>query len=143
MRGTQGDPGAEARGGPTDPRAEAPEIDRATLRSALAARRDASYQNFLTYREARVYPVNSYAPGFQHVWLDASGNLCAAATIIAADWGRAAAEAVAGENNFIALADVHDGPLYDWVLTSGLTHQEIRRDPGAGVHRRALAHRRR
>ena len=34
-------------------------------------------------------------------------------------------EALALENNFIALADVHDGPLADWILTSGLTHHEV------------------
>lgn len=100
-------------------------IDRAKLRAALAERRQTSVERFLAYREGRVYPQNTYSVGAQHVWLDAQGHLCAAATIISGDWGREATERVAGENNFIALADVHDGPLYDWILTSGLTHEEI------------------
>jgi hypothetical protein len=105
--------------------AVAPSIDRAAVRAALAARREASVERFLAYREARVYPLNSFADGLQHVWLDALGNLCAAATIIAADWGRDAVAAVAREDNFVRLADVHDGPLADWILTSGLTHHEV------------------
>jgi len=100
-------------------------IDRAKLRDALEQRRKTSVVRFLAYREARVYPQNTYVDGPRHVWLDAQGHLCAAATIISGDWGRAATENVAAENNFIALADVHDGPLYDWILTSGLTHSEI------------------
>jgi hypothetical protein len=100
-------------------------IDRESVKSALAARRQVSYQRFLAYREAQVYPINSYTNGAQHVWLDELGNLCAAATIIAGDWGRDATARVAAENNFIALADVQAGPLRDWVLTSGLTLQEI------------------
>lgn len=113
-------------------------IDRARLRAALATRRQQSFDRFIAYREGRVYPENTYQNGALHVWLDASGHLCAAATIISGDWGRAATERVASEDNFIALADVHDGPLADWILTSGLTHSEIvaiqvppmRPDPG-------------
>ncbi len=100
-------------------------IDRAELRAALAARRDQTFARFLAYREAQIYPVNTFDEGFEHVWLDAFGNLCAAATIISGDWGRDVTSMVAVENNFIALAEVHDGPLADWILTSGLTHHEI------------------
>lgn len=103
----------------------APRIDRAALRAALATRRQDMVARFLGYRENRVYPVNTFTDGYGHVWLDAQGNLCAAATLISADWGRAASERVAGENNFLQLADVHDGPLLAWMLTSGLTHHEI------------------
>jgi hypothetical protein len=100
-------------------------IDRAKLRTALAARRQESLDRFLAYRDARSYPINSYTPGLQHVWMDEQGRLCAAATLISADWGRDAAARIAAENNFIMLADVHDGPIADWILTSGMTHHEI------------------
>jgi hypothetical protein len=103
----------------------APSIDRAELRAALAERRRASVSRFLAYREARIYPVNDFAGGFQHVWVDRDGNLCAAATLISGDWGRDATVRVADDNNFIALVDVHDGPVHDWILTSGLTRHEI------------------
>ena len=124
-------PGARAPSHPRDaapdPIVAAPEPapDRAKLRAALAARRAVTVDRFLAYREARVYPVNSFQPGLAHVWIDAQGNLCAAATIIAADWGRDATVAAVQGDNFIALAAVDDGPLADWILTSGLTHHEI------------------
>src|SRR5688572_2379155 len=86
-------------------------IDRAKLRDVLAARREQSVSRFLAYRDAGVYPMNDYTPGLQHVWIDGMGNLCAAATLISHDWGRAATAQVAAENNFIKLADVGDGPL--------------------------------
>jgi hypothetical protein len=103
----------------------APKLDRAKVRAALAARRAENVARFLAYRDGRVYPINDTGMGFQHVWLDSLGNLCAAATLISHDWGRNSTSRVALENNFIALADVHDGPLHDWILTSGLTHHEI------------------
>ena len=104
---------------------KAPEIDRAMLRAKLAERREANVQRFLAYREARSYPINSYVPGLQHVWLDEYGQLCAAATVISADWGFDVTAAVSYEDNFIKLADVADGPLLEWMLTSGLTKHEL------------------
>lgn len=108
-----------------DPIAEpAPRIDRAKLRAALGARRTVMFARFLAYREGKVYPTGDGA-GFEHVWLDSFGHLCAAATMISADWGFVATSNVALKDNHIALATVHDGALSDWVLTSGLTHHEI------------------
>jgi hypothetical protein len=101
------------------------EIDRAKLRDALAQRRQVSLDRFLAYREARTYPINTYGDGLQHVWLDELGNLCAAATIIAGDWGYDVTAAVSREDNFVRLADIKSGPLADWMLTSGLTHAEL------------------
>lgn len=101
------------------------QIDRAKLRAKLAERRATTIQRFLAYREARVYPLAEVGVGFQHVWRDVSGNLCAAATLISHDWGRAAAERVGAEDNQLALAGVKSGPLLDWILTSGLTQHEI------------------
>ncbi|MCB9561407.1 MAG: hypothetical protein H6708_13455 [Kofleriaceae bacterium] len=111
--------------GPDPIVAQGGSIDRAQLRSALAARRQQSLDRFLAYREGRVYPINTFDAGLQHVWRDDAGHLCAAATLISADWGYEVAAAIGAENNFIRLADVHEGPLWDWVLTSGLTHQEV------------------
>jgi hypothetical protein len=101
-----------------------PAIDRAALRAKLAERRAITMSHFLAYRENRVYPINTYG-GTRHVWQDVNGNLCAAATLISYDWGRASTENVGKENREIALAKVTSGPLADWILTSGLTHHEI------------------
>src|SRR5262249_42523664 len=40
-------------------------------------------------------------------------------------------EAVKKEANAVRLADVHEGPLYDWMLGSGLTQEEIALVQGA------------
>lgn len=103
----------------------APMVSRQQVRAKLAERRELTMQRFLAYREARVYPINSMIPGVGHVWLDENGNLCAAATLIAADWGREAAANIARANNSVALADVTEGELYDWILTSGMTKAEL------------------
>lgn len=98
---------------------------RQQVRAKLVERRKLTMSRFLEYREARVYPINSKTPGAAHVWLDELGNLCAAATLIAYDWGREASENVARENNSIALASLTEGELYNWILTSGMTKAEI------------------
>jgi len=98
---------------------------RQQVRAKLVERRKQTIERFLAYREARVYPINSNVPGAAHVWLDELGNLCAAATLIAYDWGREASENVARENNNIALASLTEGELYNWILTSGMTQAEI------------------
>ncbi len=99
-------------------------LDRAAVRAELAQRREVVFQRFVEYREGRVYPVNDRS-GFEHVWIDASGNLCAAATLVSKDWGRDSAVLAANGNNNVALADIRDGALADWILLSGLTHHEI------------------
>lgn len=102
------------------------QIDRAALRAKLAERRATSIAHFIAYRDAYVYPLNNLpGGGLRHVWRDDAGNLCAAATLISYDWGRASTENVGKENREIALAKVKSGPLADWILTSGLTHHEI------------------
>ncbi|HEY5933247.1 MAG TPA: hypothetical protein VIU61_01355 [Kofleriaceae bacterium] len=104
--------------------APAKQIDRAKLRAKLAARRDLNIQRFLAYREGRVYPVSS-TPGTTHLWFDEAGNLCAAATLISAEWGIEATMRVGEEDLNLRLADVKTGPLADWILMSGLTKHEL------------------
>ena len=99
-------------------------IDRAAVRAALAERRAITFQRFLAYREARVYPYNP-GPGTAHLWIDGEGHLCAAATIISGDWGRDATVAAAEGNVGLRLSDVKAGRLNDWMLTSGLAHHEL------------------
>lgn len=99
-------------------------LDRAAVRAKLAQRREVVFQRFVEYREGRVYPVNDRS-GFEHVWIDASGNLCAAATLVSRDWGRDSAVLAANGNNNVALADIREGALADWILLSGLTHHEV------------------
>jgi hypothetical protein len=104
--------------------APAATVDRAELRKELAAERKVNLARFHRYRLARVYPHNTYQPNPLNVWTDDAGHLCAVATMVDGDGQHALVTATAHADNFVRLADVHDGPLLDWLLTSGLTQEE-------------------
>jgi hypothetical protein len=100
-------------------------LDRATVRAALAHAREQNLAAFRAYQRKGVFPSNTYANRELNVWRDAAGQLCAAATIIAASGQTALVERIAEQNNFIRLADVTQGPVLDWILTSGFTQDEL------------------
>jgi hypothetical protein len=95
------------------------------LRDALTARRQASLAAFARYVDTGSFPANVHKAGELNVWRDAQGRYCAAAAIIRASGKTALVDKVAADNNFIVLGDVKQGPLLDWILTSGLTQEEI------------------
>ncbi len=99
--------------------------DRASVRAALAKARATNLAAFRVYQKKGVFPSNTYKPGKLNVWLDADGHFCAAATIIKMSGQIDLVTKVAEQNNFIRLADVKQGPLMSWILTSGLTQDEI------------------
>jgi len=113
-------------------------IDRATLRATLLEHRLANLERFRAYARRGVFPDNVYTPGSLNVWRDPNNHLCAAATLIDGSGGAALVEQVAQDTNFIRLADVTQGPLLDWILTSGLTQAELVaiQRPFMGVGRR-------
>ncbi len=98
---------------------------RAQVRAKLISARAANLQRFRAYQAKGTFPSNTFDARKLNVWMDEAGNLCAAATIINASGQSALVQKVAEQNNFIRLADVRQGPLMDWILTSGLTQQEI------------------
>jgi hypothetical protein len=100
-------------------------LDRATVRTALARARTLNLDLFRVYQKTGVFPSNTFKPGKLNVWRDADGHFCAAATIIKLSGKDALVTRVAEQNNFIRLADVKQGPLMDWILTSGFTQDEI------------------
>jgi hypothetical protein len=100
-------------------------LDRDAVRSALVKARVANLASFRTYQARGVFPSNSYKPGKLNVWLDEDGHFCAAATIIKMSGQDDLVNKVAEQNNFIRLADVQQGPLMDWIMTSGFTQAEI------------------
>jgi hypothetical protein len=101
------------------------EARRAEIRSALEKQRTANLERFHKYRIKKIYPHNSYEPGLLNVWTDDDGHLCAVATMMSGDGKTKLVEKTAHDNNFVRIADVSSGPLIDWVLTSGLTQEEI------------------
>jgi hypothetical protein len=104
-----------------------PMVNRADVEKALAARRDHNIAAFRAYMNAGVFPHNTVRPGPLNVWRDAEGHLCAAATMIDKDGKHQLVQKTAETNDFIRLLDVTTGPILDWMLTSGLTIEEIDR----------------
>lgn len=100
-------------------------IDRASVRAALAQARATNLARFRAYQQAGVFPSNTFKGDKLNVWRDRGGHLCAAATIIDASGAHDLVRRVAEQTNFIRLADVTQGPLMDWMLTSGFTQDEI------------------
>jgi hypothetical protein len=100
---------------------------RKAVRDALAKRREHNQAAFHAYVTHGVYPHNTYRVGPLNVWRDAEGHLCAAATMISKDGHDELAQQTAQTKNNIRLLDVVDGPLLDWMLTSGFTIEEIDR----------------
>lgn len=100
-------------------------FDRAAVRSALAKARAQNLDRFRAYQKRGVFPSNTFSDDKLNVWRDDGGHLCAAATIIDGSGQHDLVTRVAEQNNFIRLADVRQGPLMDWILTSGFTQDEI------------------
>jgi hypothetical protein len=117
----------------SEDRAEAPRMmrpvppppNRDDIKIALAMRREHNLAAFHAYWQGGVYPHNTYRTGPLNVWRDAEGHLCAAATMISKDGHDDLAQATANTNNNIRLLDVTQGELLDWMLTSGLTIEDI------------------
>jgi hypothetical protein len=100
-------------------------LTRDAVREALLRARHRNLAALHDYATAGVYPSNVYKPGALNVWRDQDGHFCAAATIIRNSGATELTDRVADQNNFIRLADVTQGPLMDWILTSGFTQDEI------------------
>jgi len=115
----------------SEDRAEAPRMiqpptpDRDAVKAALAKRRTHNLAAFHAYWTGGVYPHNTYRDGPLNVWRDENGHLCAAATMISKDGHDDLAQKTANTNNNIRLLDVTKGELLDWMLTSGLTIEDI------------------
>ncbi|MGE5183703.1 MAG: hypothetical protein ACM31C_16640 [Acidobacteriota bacterium] len=100
-------------------------LTREAVQHALAEARDRNLAAFRAYVKAGVFPSNVYKAGELNVWRDQDGHYCAAATLVRMSGQTALVAKVAEQNNFIRLADVQQGPLMDWILTSGFTQDEI------------------
>jgi hypothetical protein len=101
------------------------EVERQQIRSELLAQRKANIKRFHSYRMARVYPHNYYGEGMKNVWTDQDGHLCAVATMMDRDGQHDLVETVGIRDNFVRTADLTGGPVVDWIMTSGLTQEEI------------------
>jgi hypothetical protein len=82
------------------------------------------------YRVAGAYPTDARGNPTS-VFVDASGVRCPMAELVHKSGRDDLVDAVRQEGNGVRLADVHAGPLFDWMLASGLTQEEIAMVQGA------------
>lgn len=108
--------------------------ERADVEKALQKRRAKNLAAFRTYRKGGVYPHNTWRNGPLNVWRDASGHLCAAATMMSKDGKADLVKETGDRNNFIRLQNVTEGPLLDWIMTSGFTIEEIDRIQAPAIY---------
>jgi hypothetical protein len=112
---------------PTQPTEVVAAPSRAELRAMLAERRATHLAELQRYVSVGVFPVNDVQPGYLNVFMDPSGNLCAVANLMSFDGEQSMVQATAMTTNYVRLVDVHEGNLYDWILASGFTQEEIGR----------------
>jgi hypothetical protein len=96
-------------------------------RAWLAQRRRGQIARLRGYAEAGVFPHNNESIHPMHMFIDPGGRLCAVANLIARDGQRPLVAATARRSNGTVVAAERSGPLHDWVLTSGLTREEVDR----------------
>jgi hypothetical protein len=105
----------------------------AARRAELAQHRQQQIARLHAYAEAGQFPVNLFPTlGAVHMFKDESGTRCAVANLIYLDGHGDLVDRMAATRNDVVVADETSGPLHDWVLSSGLTNEEVRRIQGVG-----------
>jgi hypothetical protein len=115
---------------PSSPAAEAQAVppaepDRTAIRAQLAEHRAAQIAHLHAYGEKRQFPNHTTAAPSVHIFRDPQGRLCAVANLIETDGRHDLVEATVRDNNALAIADIHGGPVMKWIVTSGLTQEEL------------------
>jgi hypothetical protein len=100
---------------------------RDSVRARLAVHRVQQVERLGEYASRGEFPHNYDAPPSAHIFRDDAGRLCAVANLVHQDGRDDLVDATVRANNGLAIADVHDGPMLDWVLGSGLTQEELAR----------------
>lgn len=116
--------------------------DAAAWRTYLGAQRKAQIERLRAYAAAGSFALNDRgAPGLQFIWRDPDGRLCAMAHLVAASGRADLVDAVAREQNDLQLVTLTEGPVFEWMLRSGLTKEEIQlvQEPGFQIEGREQA----
>jgi hypothetical protein len=77
------------------------------------------------YADAGVFPKNYGSPIPLHQLKDPEGNLCAVANLVHLDGHDDVIDAMSIDHNDVLIGEETSGPLHAWVLTSGLTAEEV------------------
>ncbi|HEX8796205.1 MAG TPA: hypothetical protein VF765_34885 [Polyangiaceae bacterium] len=97
------------------------------VRAQLAAHRDEQMARLEAYSRAGQFPHDYTTAPSLHMFRDADGRLCAVANLVHQDGRDDLVETTVRTRNDLVVADVHDGPMLDWMLGSGLTQEELAR----------------
>jgi len=92
---------------------------------SLSTQRKHQIERLKEYREKGIFPLNHEEPDKPvYVFVGPDGELCAVANLIIQSGGQELVQRIAKENNHLRIADVTEGPVFDWILRSGLTKEE-------------------
>jgi hypothetical protein len=98
-----------------------------TVREALATHRKLEIERLHAYAAAGQFPHNTPPVNQPHMFKDSTGRLCAVASLIHQDGHDDIVDSVASTHNGLVVSEEKSGPVIDWVLTSGLTQDEVAR----------------
>src|SRR6185295_9997746 len=99
--------------------------DRASWKKQLAASREQQIERVRAYRRAGKFPRNTLVENQRvPIFVDDKGTPCAVANLMIQDGRQNDVLAIARTNNLVRVMEVHDGPLVDWLLHSGLLQEE-------------------
>jgi hypothetical protein len=124
---------------PTQATEEKPRVTEARLddfRLALASARKANLERIAEYRRRGRFPVDDkrtpdgvarlgHRLFRRPVFIDQHGTSCAVAFLMQAAGRSKQAEDIAKANVHVKVEEVEDGPLFEWVLRSGFTQEEV------------------
>jgi hypothetical protein len=105
--------------------AAAPNAERAAVRALLAKHRAALLARLHAYAVAGQFPHDASVSPALHMFRDDAGRYCAVANLVHQDGRDDLVDEVVVMYNDLAVADVHGGGLYDWMLASGFTQEEL------------------
>jgi hypothetical protein len=112
--------GIQSQGATTEPTQASSQV-----RDELQAHRLQEIQRLREYAMAGVFPRNFTSDTPLHMFKDPDGRRCAVANLIHLDGHDDLVDSTARTDNDLVVATVTSGPIYDWVLTSGLTMEEV------------------
>jgi hypothetical protein len=108
-----------------EPASTTDQAQKASWEKELRAARKKQIAQLEAYAERGEFAMNIQGRGLAFVWRDEAGRLCAMAHLVKASGRSDLVDRVAKDSNNLQLASVTEGDLYEWMLHSGLTKEEI------------------
>lgn len=97
----------------------------ALIRAKLAKHRALEIERLEAYAAAGKFPLNTTSAAPIHQLKDANGTYCAVANLAVKDGMQDAVDQASKTHNDLLFGEVKDGTLYSWILTTGLTQEEL------------------